>query len=208
MKLAVKEYLTSVMEEINVLENREKIMVPDVVLETNSIKMIMISEVPPANSDDYFYSRNPNAAFLSCALALFKESGVRFNTIDDIIDYGIYITTAVKTPKSGYTVPTATIKEQLPLLEAELDMFPNLQVIMLMGDVAKRAVNIIARKRTKKCIIPSESTYKIRHMEFFYNDIRVFPSYIMTGENLLIEKSKVGMIIEDIRNALCVIEKK
>lgn len=187
------------------IENRNKILVPDVTLETDKIRMMMISEVTPPNNDDYFYSRKPNGAFMTSVLGLFKASGVEFITIDDIINYGIYITTAVKTPKSQYTIATATIKEQLPILEAELDMFPNLKVIMLMGDVAKKAVNTIVRKRTKKSVIPSKSTYKIRNQKFYYNGIQVFPSYIMTGENILIEKSKVGMITEDIRNALTII---
>lgn len=201
----VKKYLTSIIDNMGEFENKNKVLVPDVTLDPDKIRMIMISEVTPPNSDDYFYSRKPDGAFITSVLGLFKASGVDFETIDDIVNYGIYITTAVKTPKNDYTITTDTIREQLPILEAELDMFPNLKVIMLMGDVAKKAVNTIVRKRTKKGVIPSESTYKIRHQEFFYNGMRVFPSYIMTGENILIEKSKVGMITEDIRNALTII---
>jgi uracil-DNA glycosylase len=201
----VKKYLTSIIDNMGEFENKNKVLVPDVTLDPDKIRMIMISEVTPPNSDDYFYSRKPDGAFITSVLGLFKASGVDFETIDDIVNYGIYITTAVKTPKNNYTITTDTIREQLPILEAELDMFPNLKVIMLMGDVAKKAVNTIVRKRTKKGVIPSESTYKIRHQEFFYNGMRVFPSYIMTGENILIEKSKVGMITEDIRNALTII---
>ena len=201
----VKKYLTSIIDNMGEFENKNKVLVPDVTLDPDKIRMIMISEVTPPNSDDYFYSRKPDGAFITSVLGLFKASGVDFETIDDIVNYGIYITTAVKTPKNDYTITTDTIREQLPILEAELDMFPNLKVIMLMGDVAKKAVNTIVRKRIKKGVIPSESTYKIRHQEFFYNGMRVFPSYIMTGENILIEKSKVGMITEDIRNALTII---
>ena len=38
--------------------------------------------------------------------------------------------------------------------------------------------------------------------EYFYDGIRVFPSYIITGGNLLIEKSKVEMITDDISRAM------
>jgi uracil-DNA glycosylase len=53
------------------------------------------------------------------------------------------ITTAVKSPKTGYTVDDDVLKTHLPILEAELALFPNLKVIMLMGNVAKKAVNMI-----------------------------------------------------------------
>ena len=71
-------------------------------------------------------------------------------------------------------------------------------MILLMGDVARRMVNRIARKATKKNVIPSGSTYKIRSGEYHWGSIRVLPSYIITGGNLLIEKSKVRMITEDL----------
>jgi len=70
---------------------------------------------------------------------------------------------------------------------------------MLMGDVAIKMVNMIVKSKTKKNIIPSESTYKIRQNEYYWDSVRVFPSYIMTGKNLLIEKGKCGVISEDIR---------
>ncbi len=86
----------------------------------------------------------------------------------------------------------------MPFLEKELALFPNLKVIMLMGDVAKKAFNMIIKKAVKKNIVPAISTYKIRNTEIYYGDIRVMPSYIMTGENILIEKSKFQMAAEDI----------
>jgi hypothetical protein len=46
--------------------------------------------------------------------------------------------------------------------------------------------------------MPAVATYKLRKSEIYYGNIRVMPSYIMTGGNLLIEKSKVEMTAEDI----------
>ena len=75
-----------------------------------------------------------------------------------------------------------------------------------MGDVAKKAFNMLTRKSVKKNIIPSVSTYRLRNSEIYYESIRIMPSYIMTGGNLLIEKSKVTMIIEDIAAMLKIID--
>lgn len=207
MKLDVKSYLEEFISNQPDIQNKEKMQVPDVTLETDNIRMMMISEVVPQDPSDYFYSRNHEAAFMSTTIPIFNESGINVDTIDDVISKGIYITTASKIPKDGYTIPTETIRNQLPILEEELNLFKNLQVIMLMGDVAKKAVNAIARKKTKKSIIPNESTYKIRGNEYYFGDIRVFPSYIMTGGNILIEKSKVEMIKQDLSIAMSIIEK-
>lgn len=69
---------------------------------------------------------------------------------------------------------------------------------MLMGDVARKMFNQISRKTVKRNPIPSGATYKLRATPFYFGDIRVMPSYIMTGGNILIEKSKVTMAAEDI----------
>ena len=101
-------------------------------------------------------------------------------------------------PKTEYTVAKESIEKSLPYLERELALFPNIKVIMLMGDVAKKAFNMISKKETRKNAVPSISTYKLRSSEIFYKGIRIIPSYIMTGQNLLIEKSKFEMAAEDI----------
>lgn len=69
---------------------------------------------------------------------------------------------------------------------------------MLMGDVAKKCFNRLTKKATKKNAVPAISTYKLRKSEVYYQNIRIMPSYIMTGKNILIEKSKVQMASEDL----------
>ncbi len=49
------------------------------------------------------------------------------------------------------------------------------------------------------------STYKLRDSEFYFNDVRIIPSYIMTGANILIEKSKFQMASEDIQTMMKII---
>ena len=169
----------------------------DINIEPEKIRAIMINEVVPVDSDDDFYG-NPDSAYMSTTIPLFRKAGIEVNSIQDILNLGIYITNAVKTPKSGYSVSKDSIEESLPYLEKELELFPNLQVVMLMGDVAKKAFNMISKKATEKNAVPSISTYKLRSTEIFHNGWRILPSYIMTGQNLLIEKSKFQMASEDI----------
>ena len=161
------------------------------------IQTIMINEVVPSSPEDDFYGK-PDSAYMSTTIPLFRKAGIEVNSIQDILDHGIYITNAVKTPKSEYAVSKESIEDSLPYLEKELALFPNVKVIMLMGDVAKKAFNMISKKATKKNAVPSISTYKLRNTEIFYKGIRIIPSYIMTGQNILIEKSKFEMASEDI----------
>jgi len=205
MRVEVNNYLTKYIVANKLLDNLDRVQLPDISLDTESIRVMMINEVTPLNPDDFFYSRSEQADFMTTTLPIFRNAGADVNNIDDIINLGIYITTAVKCPKSGNTVDSDLIKTHALVLEEELKLFPNLGVIMLMGDVAKKAFNMVAKKNTKKNVIPSESTYKIRHNEYYYNGIRVFPSYIMTGKNLQIEKSKVDMISDDVRKMLEII---
>lgn len=196
MQINVKDELINFMNARNISE--DGVQLPEAVIDPELIQVIMINEVPPCDPDDYFYSRAEGAGYMRTVLPLFQNAGVDVKGIADILKLGIYITTAVKAPKTGYEVDPEKLKEHLPVLEHEIEMLPNVKVIMLMGDVAKKAFNMIAKNRTKKNAIPSGSTYKIRNNEFYYGEARVFPSYIMTGGNILIEKSKCAMISDDI----------
>lgn len=169
----------------------------DIDLDPAAIRAVMISEVIPADPAQDFYA-STDADYAATALSLFRQASVDAQSMDDLLHMGVYVTNAVKTPKTAYAVEKAAFDESLPILEAELALFPSVQVIVLCGDVAKKMYNRIARKTTKKNVIPSGATYKIRAASYYHGNIRVIPSYIITGGNLLIEKSKVAMITQDI----------
>ncbi len=177
----------------------------DIEVDPLTIKAIMINEVVPADPTQDFYG-SADADYLKTTIPLLQGAGAAINSIQDVLQMGIYITNAVKTPKTEYTIDKSSIEKSLPYLEAEISLFPNLKVIMLMGDVAKKAFNMITKKATKKNAVPAVSTYKLRNSEIFYQGIRVMPSYIMTGGNILIEKSKVTMATEDIATMLEIIK--
>lgn len=182
-----------------------RIQLPDVTLDTEKITAMMINEVVPVDPYDDFYGTNTRPAYLTTTIPLFQKAGVPVDTAGDILSKGIYLTNAVKEPKTGYAIETSVIETYVPVLEKEIELFPNLKVIMLMGDVAKKAFNMIAKQKTGKNVIPAIATYKLRSSAFFYGSIRVFPSYIMTGGNILIEKSKFEMGSDDIHRMMEII---
>lgn len=184
----------------------DQIRLNDLEIDPLTIKAIMINEVVPADSAGDFYGE-PDADYLKTTIPLFQNAGIEVKNIQDILQKGIYITNAVKTPKSDYTIERSSIENSLPYLEHEIALFPNVKVIMLMGDVAKKSYNMITKKATKKNVVPAISTYKMRNSEIYNGNIRVIPSYIMTGGNILIEKSKFQMASEDIAKMVDIIER-
>ncbi len=189
--------------EVN-LGATDGIYLNDVEIDPLTIKAVMINEVVPSDPSQDFYG-TPDADYLKTTIPLLQAAGTEVSSIQDVLQMGIYITNAVKTPKTAYTIEKSSIENSLPYLEAELSLFPNVKVIMLMGDVAKKAFNMITKKASKKNAVPAISTYKLRNSEIYYEGIRIMPSYIMTGGNILIEKSKVAMATEDIAAMLTLI---
>lgn len=180
----------------------EEIHLSDVTVNTDSIYAIMINEVVPKDSSQDFYGTADSPQYLKTTIPLFQKAGIQINSIQELLSRGIYITNAVKIPKDNYTIEKEIITKSAFLLEKEIDLFPNLKVIMLMGDVAKKTFNSISKKATGKNVIPSISTYKLKNSTFYYKSVQVIPSYIITGNNILIEKSKFEMVSEDIRKMM------
>ena len=164
-------------------------IVPYKEVDPEQIRVLMIAEAPPADKEDYLYA------------------GVDISTMQEILDLGVFITTAIKCGKRQYSISSQTIKNCSGLLEKEVSLFSNIEVFMLMGDVAIKSMNSIWKKHQGANVIPSGSTYKIRKQKYYYEDKRVFPSYLQTGKNYLIEKSKRSMIAEDIKEAIQLIKK-
>lgn len=183
----------------------EDIRLNDIDIDPSTIKAILINEVVPSDASQDFYGA-PGADYLKTTIPLMQGAGAQVTSIQDILQLGIYITNAVKTPKTDYAIDKSSIEKSLPYLEQELALFPNVKVIMLMGDVAQKAFNMITKKAAKKNVVPAISTYKLRNSQLYYGDIRIMPSYIMTGGNILIEKSKVTMATEDIAGMLEIIK--
>lgn len=176
-------------------------VIPPADIDPAKIKVLMITEAPPNDKADYFYAAG-SPFYLETTLAAFGDAGEDVSSMQDILDRGVYITTAIKCAKTGYAVANDTMKNCSRLLEQEIALFPNVRVFMLMGDVAIRMMNNIWKNQTGKKVIPAGSTYKIRGQAYYLGDKMVFPSYTPAGQNFLIEKSKRRMVAEDIREAM------
>jgi len=176
-------------------------IIPDIEIDPRKIRVVMIAVAPPTKKADYFYAQG-KPFYLQTTLQAFSDAGFIVSSMRDIIDLGVYITTAVKCSKTQYAISLASIKNCAHLLEKETSLFPNLKAYVLGGDVAIKSMNYIWQKQTGKKVVPSGSTYKIRSQKFDFKGIRIFPSYTPAGKNFLIEKSKRRMVAEDIKESL------
>lgn len=183
----------------------DRYLVPGISVKPEAIYLVMISEAAPEDPDDYYYAKG-NPLFQQTTVQAFNDAGAAVSSIQDVIGRGVYLTTAVKCGKKGYGIQTSTVKECSLILEKELALFPKVKALMLMGDVAIKALNYIAQRAGEKRVIPAGSTYKIRGQKYFFHGLRVFPSYLQAGPSFFIEKSKRRMIAEDIGAALSLLK--
>jgi len=185
--------------------DHRKYIVPNIEIRPEKVSIIMISEAAPPEPADYFYAED-NPLFEQTTVQAFQEADADISSMRDLLDMGVYLTTAVKCGKVGYGIKAGVIKECSMILEKEIARFPDIKAFMLMGDVAIKALNYIAKRSGEDRVIPAGSTYKIRGREYLYKDRRVFPSYLQAGPSFFIEKSKRRMIAEDIKSALTLIQ--
>ena len=181
--------------------------VPDVEINPETISVILISEAAPEDPTDYYYA-DGDPFFQQTTVMAFNDAGIKVASIHDILALGVYLTTAVKCGKTGYGIKTSTVNTCSALLEQELALFPNVKVFLLMGDVAIKAVNAIARRAGEGRVIPAGSTYKLRGPAYYFRGKLAFPSYLQAGPSFGIEKTKRAMIAEDIAAAMQFVQEK
>ena len=174
---------------------------PQIEMDTNLIKIVMISEAPSVDYSNYFY-KDVSAPFFQTTKTAFQDAGIDIKDYNDLTNIGVYLTTAIKCSKKDYLVSSKTIKNCTNYLEKEISQFPNLKAIMCMGDFAIKSINHIYKSKVGIAPIKTGSTYKIRKETHEQSGIRFFPSYTQTGDSFNLEKSKRRMIAEDIKNAL------
>jgi uracil-DNA glycosylase len=180
-------------------------LLPRVDIEPEQVSVMLISECAPQDCADYYYaSGQPH--FAQTTVQAFQEAGAQVDSIADILDMGVYLTTAIKCAKTSYNVKAATIKECSWLLEQELDLFPSVQAYLLMGDVAIKALNYVSQRQEQGRVIPAGSTYKLRGGRYTFRGKPAFPSYLQAGPSFGIETSKRRMIAQDIAAAIALVQ--
>ena len=148
---------------------KDRHRIPGIDIKTENINTIMISEAPPENEDDYFYSQG-NPFYMRTTVQAFNDAGFAAKNMTDVLRLGVYVTTAIKCSKTSYSISQETIGNcSSYIMEREITLFPRAKTILLMGETAMKAMNLISKKNTGKIMIPAGPTYKVRKAKYFYN---------------------------------------
>ena len=81
--------------------NHDCYVVPSITLKPESISLAMISESAPENEADYYYARG-NPLFQQTTVQAFRDAGAGVSSVREIVNRGVYLTTAVKCGKDGF----------------------------------------------------------------------------------------------------------
>ena len=163
--------------------------------------LVMISEATPDRASDGFYAKGRPLYLLNTVQA-FRDAGAPVRSLADILELGVYMTTAVKCAKTTYAIQANTVKTCAMLLERELDLFPRARAYLLMGDTAIQAVNYIAARAGEPEPIPNMAIAELRKQVLWFRDRRLFPSYLHTRASYRTATEKRKAIAEDIVKAL------
>ena len=84
--------------------SRPSYLVPGLEIDPAKVSIMLISEAAPVNPADYYYA-GANALFAQTTLLAFQDAGARVASIEDILDLGVYLTTAIKCGKTVTALP-------------------------------------------------------------------------------------------------------
>jgi len=110
---------------------RESHLIHEFAGDPGRVSVVLVSEAAPENPADGYYA-GPDALFARTTVLAFQDARAQVASIQDILDLGVYLTTAVKCAKTGYGIAAATIASCSLLLEKEIARFPNVK-----GSVSK-----------------------------------------------------------------------
>ncbi len=181
--------------------HHESHRVPSAEVDPGVVTVVLVSEAAPVDPRDG-YEAEGDPLFARTTVEAYRDAGFAVASVAAVLGLGVHLTTAVKCAKTGYAIEPATVRACAELLERELALFPGTRSILLMGDVAVRALNEVARRTGEPRVIPAGATYRIRGGDFGFRGARVFPSYLQAGPAFYIERSKRRMIAEDIAAAM------
>jgi uracil-DNA glycosylase len=175
--------------------------IPSVEVNPARVRLVMIAEAAPENPSDDFYARG-RPLYLLNTIQAFRDAGAPVSSLADLLELGVYMTTAIKCARSAFTISGETIRSCAQLLEKELRLFPNARAYLLMGDTAIQAINAIAVRAGEPEPIPSAATFDIRKQVLWLFGRRLFPSYLHTRASYRTATEKRKMVAEDIIRAL------
>jgi len=181
------------------------VTLPEISISPKLIRGVMINDIVPENDTDDFYA-SVNGGYFKSIATIFEKVNYPFGSMEELLDQGVYITSAVKVKKAGKPLSDETIRAHSELLEKELTLFPNLEVVILNGDIAIQAFNEITKRNTGKSLIPEGEEKVIKDSSYTYGGLTVMPSYHLIDRHKEKNSEAIEQIAKDINTMFSVIK--
>ena len=76
---------------------------PDTNISPEKVSIVMVSEAAPDDPKNYYYT-DDDSLFAQTTVQAFQDAGADVASVQDILNLGVYLTTAVKCGKTGYGI--------------------------------------------------------------------------------------------------------
>lgn len=80
--------------------DRRSFVVPGIDVRPEAVSIVMVSEAAPGDPGDYYYA-GEGSLFERTTVEAFRDAGTNVRSIRDLVDMGVYFTTAVKCGRPG-----------------------------------------------------------------------------------------------------------
>ncbi len=117
----------------------------------STIKMVMINEVVAITPQEDFYT--PESGYFTTVARQLALAGLSASSGEVLLNHGIYLTSALKLPKTQITATPAEIILWSPIVEWELELFANIKVISLAAISRENALT--SSRKSKHVNMPS-----------------------------------------------------
>lgn len=118
--------------------------IPGLDVDPATVTIVLVSEATAADPADGNEAPG-DPLFARTTVEAVRDAGREVATLAEVRALGVHLTTAVKCAKTAYAIDPATVRTCSELLERELALFPRDRSLLLMGDVAVRNPDAIAR---------------------------------------------------------------
>jgi hypothetical protein len=158
---------------------------------------MLTDTLPEEPHEHYIYSDPANVAWQNTR-SLFAEAGVTVRSYQDLLDQGVLMDPCLDLIRPGRISPWH-IRYGAVRISEWLTRLPQLRAIGLMGDVAIRCFNEMARPRwaSARRLLPGDANYRMQGNRFFLGRIEVFPTYLHTSATFPLERAKQKALADD-----------
>lgn len=163
-----------------------------------TIRVLMVTDAYPEDDRSHYVHSDPCTVAWQNTQRIFAEAGVGVSSFQGLLDRGVLMEPCLEFVKPARISPWH-IRSGAVRIAEWIGGLPNLRAVALMGDVAIRCFNEMARPRlaSGRRLIPADYTYRVRGDQYLLGPLQIFPTYLHTCESFNGERAKQRALAAD-----------